>query len=120
MEMNCTVDIVCYLTTYTLIDKQIYAIKYRGGCTNTGWRYPPDGDFCSVTGKTPIKVRHFRVKVTSYLLYVQYPRCHCFLCLSAAVTIRWIALSNFHITGWREMRNTTLELCLFFQEIQFI
>ena len=30
MEMNCTVDIVCYLTTYTLIDKQIGAIKYTG------------------------------------------------------------------------------------------
>ena len=29
--------------------------------------------------------QHFKVKVNFYLLRVQYPWCHCFLCLSAAV-----------------------------------
>ena len=54
--------------------------------------------------KTFIKVLHFRVKVTFYPWRVQYPWCHCFLCLSVAVqkiTIRWIALSIFRTTGSR-------------------
>ena len=57
------------------------------GCTKGELRYPPDGDFlklskyaetCSITGKDIIiKVQHFRVKVTFYLLRVQYPWCQC-------------------------------------------
>ena len=51
----------------------------------------------AVTGKTHVKVQRIRGKVTFYLLQVQYPWYHCFLCLAAAVekiTIRWIALSG--------------------------
>ena len=55
----------------------------------------------SVTGKTCSKVQHFRVKITFYLLQVQYPWL-LFLCLSVAVekiTVHWIALSTFRTTG---------------------
>ena len=48
---------------------------------------------CTRRGKTHIEGLYFRIKVgTFYLLGVQYPWCHCFLCLYAAVekiTIRF-------------------------------
>ena len=41
------------------------------------------------TRKIYITVQHFRVKVKFYLMWVQYPWCHCFLCLSSAQIQLW-------------------------------
>ena len=46
------------------------------------------------SGKTYIKVQHFRVKVTFYLLRVQYLQFHSFLCLSAVVKKNHYLVNN--------------------------
>ena len=54
-----------------------------------------------ITGETHTKVQYFRVRVSFYLLRVQYPWYHCFLCLSPAVekSLSGEALSTFRTTA---------------------
>ena len=59
----------------------------------------------SVTGKAQIKVQHFRIKVTFYLLQVPFRGVIVFYAFLERITIRWIALSTFRTIGFSSLQS---------------